>query len=110
MIKTNYNLIPDKLYINYMDKLVNRVFKILPLKDEKSETVNTYITNLLFELTGNQELILFLNNDSQYEALLSNLQGLLIDDSNYRSIILNCIPLIKSLKTKYCSGGENNEY
>jgi hypothetical protein len=107
MIKTTYNLIPDELYINYMDNLVNRVFKILPLKDEKSETVDTYITNLLFELTGNQQLILFLHNDSQYEMLLSNLQGLLIDDNNYRSIILNCIPIIKSLKKKYSLGGEN---
>ena len=81
-IKTLYNSIPVNLHISYMDKLISRVFKILPLKEEKSDTVEAYITSLLYELTGNKELIIYLNNDSRYEAILSNLQKLLSQDEN----------------------------
>lgn len=97
-IKTLYNNIPVNLHISYMDNLINRVFKILPLKEEKSDTVNAYITSLLYELTGNKELIIYLNNDSRYEAILSNLQKLLSQDENYRAIVFNTITLITQIR------------
>lgn len=97
-IKTLYNDIPVNLHINYMDNLINRVFKILPLKEENSDTVEAYITNLLYELTGNKELIIYLNNDSRYEAILSNLQKLLSQDTNYRALVFNTITLITQIR------------
>lgn len=97
-IKTLYNSIPVNLHISYMDKLISRVFKILPLKEEKSDTVEAYITSLLYELTGNKELIIYLNNDSRYEAILSNLQKLLSQDENYRTIVFNTITLITQIR------------
>lgn len=97
-IKTLYNSIPVNLHISYMDKLISRVFKILPLKEEKSDTVEAYITSLLYELTGNKELIIYLNNDSRYEAILSNLQKLLSQDENYRAIVFNTITLITQIR------------
>lgn len=97
-IKTLYNDIPVNLHINYMDNLINRVFKILPLKEEKSDTVEAYITNLLYELTGNKELIIYLNNDSRYETILSNLQKLLSQDTNYRTLVFNTITLITQIR------------
>ena len=97
-IKTLYNSIPVNLHISYMDKLISRVFKILTLKEEKSDTVEAYITSLLYELTGNKELIIYLNNDSRYEAILSNLQKLLSQDENYRTIVFNTITLITQIR------------
>ena len=97
-IKTLYNSIPVNLHISYMDKLISRVFKILPLKEEKSDTVEAYITSLLYELTGNKELIIYLNNDSRYEAILSNLQKLLSQDENYRTIVFINITLITQIR------------
>lgn len=97
-VKTLYNEIPVNLHINYMDNLINRVFKILPLKDEKSDTVEAYITNLLYELTGNKELIIYLNNDSRYETILSNLQKMLSQDTNYRTLVFNTITLITQIR------------
>lgn len=105
MIKTKYNDVPKQLYVRYMDSLIARVFKILPLKDEKSPTVNTYIENLCFELTANEDLIKALKNDGKYLSLISNLNGLLCDDTNYRNVILGCLPLIKDLKNKYLVSG-----
>lgn len=101
-INTIYKPIPQELYKNYLHMLVNRIFKILPLKDEKSETVDDYIVNLLSELTGNKELIVHLHNDSKYETILANLQALLMPDADYRNIVLNTIPLVKQLKEQYC--------
>ena len=102
MIDTIYESIPDEVYCNYMDNLVNRVFKILPMKEEGSDTINSYITSLLQELTGNKELIVFLHNDEKYETILANLQFLLSEECNCRTIVLNTIPIIKQLKSKYC--------
>ena len=90
-IKTLYNSIPTNLHIRYLDSLIGRVFKILPLKEEGSETVDVYISNLLYELTGNKELIAYLNNDSRYEAILSNLQKLISLKENYRAVVFNTI-------------------
>ena len=97
-IKTLYNSIPTNLHIRYLDSLIGRVFKILPLKEEGSETVDVYISNLLYELTGNKELIAYLNNDSRYEAILSNLQKLISLKENYRAVVFNTIALITQIR------------
>ena len=97
-IKTLYNSIPTNLHIRYLDNLIGRVFKILPLKEEGSETVDDYIRNLLYELTGNKELIAYLNNDSRYEAILSNLQKLISLKENYRAVVFNTIALITQIR------------
>lgn len=108
MIDTIYNAIPNELFINYMDSLTNRVFKILPMKDDKDKTVDTYISSLLFEMTGEQELIVFLKNDRRYMTVLNKLQGLLSDDSNYRGVIFDCLSDIGVLKQRYCKGRDTN--
>lgn len=97
-IKTLYNNIPANLHVRYMDNLINRVFKILPLKEENSETVDVYIKNLLYELTGNKELIVYLNNDSRYEAVISNLHKLISLKENYRTVVFNTIALIEQIR------------
>lgn len=102
MVETVYNSIPNELYVNYMNSLTNRIFKILPMKDEKNDTVDIYIANLLFEMTGEYDLIIFLKNDRRYLGVLNKLQGLLTDDSNYRSVIFDCLSDIKILKQNYC--------
>ena len=107
-IKTLYNPIPLEMFENYLNNLVNRVFKILPLKEEKSLTVDIYIMNLLSELTGNYQLITQIHNDGLYETLLANLQSLVGLQKDYRSIVLNTISIIEQLKTKYCTRSEPN--
>lgn len=97
-MKTIYNNIPDNLHYNYLNNLINRVFKILPLKEENSPTVQTYIVSLLSELTGNKELIAVVNNDSRYETILSNLQSLVTEQEIYRTIVFNTINLIVQMK------------
>ena len=96
-IKTQYNSIPCQLHHNYLKNLINRVFKILPMKEEKSDTLDAYISALLQELTGNRDLILYLKNDSRYEMILSNLQSLQNDEVSYRATVFNTISIIKQL-------------
>lgn len=51
-------LMIDNIYIRqYLEKLTHRVFKILPMCEEKSLTINEYIDSLVREITGNANVI-----------------------------------------------------
>lgn len=43
----------DKVvYYKYLDGLKNRIFKILPLCEEKNKHIDTYLENLIIEFKG----------------------------------------------------------
>lgn len=100
-IKTKYSPIPTELYINYLKKLIDKFFKIIPLKEEKSDTVDAYIESLVSELTGMHDLMYALNLNPQIMTLISTLYALLLEDNNYRSEIFKCIQVIKNLESEY---------
>ncbi len=35
MVKVKYGLIPDKLFINYLNFLIGKVFKLLPMREQE---------------------------------------------------------------------------
>lgn len=41
----------------YLNNLINRVFKILPMNEEKCETLDDYVDGLVRELIGNSKMI-----------------------------------------------------
>lgn len=100
-IKTKYSPIPTELYINYLKKLIDKFIKIIPLKEEKSDTVDAYIESLVSELTGMHDLMYALNLNPQIMTLISTLYALLLEDNNYRSEIFKCIQVIKNLESEY---------
>lgn len=106
MIDTKYNPIPTKLCSNYFVILINRFYKILPLKEEASPTITQYITSLLSEMTGNKELIDLLQNDGQYLSLLGSLEYLMLCDNvkTCKREIFKCIRIIEELNRKYFGG------
>lgn len=63
----------DKLTI-YLNSIVNSVFKILPLYEEKNVGVETYIESLLFELYGLEEAVA-IEHGAEYIAIISNLES-----------------------------------
>ena len=103
MIETKYNPISDQLVSNYFEVLINKVYKILPLYEEKSETVGQYIESLLYEITGNQEAIIMINDDGQYASLIGTLESLreFIDVKKIKREVFKCIRIIESLNRKY---------
>lgn len=103
MIDTKYNPIPEQLVSNYFEVLINKFYKILPLYEERSETVGQYIDSLLYELTGNQEAIIMINEDGQYASLIGTLESLQSssDIKKIKREIFKCIRIIESLNKKY---------
>ena len=40
MVQVKYGLIPDKLFVNYLNFLIGKVFKLLPMREQNDETLN----------------------------------------------------------------------
>ena len=57
MIEVKYGLLPKENFCKYFEFLINKTYKILPLKEEKSDTLKSYLESYLRELIGNQELM-----------------------------------------------------
>lgn len=110
MNNTDYEYLPDELYENYLKGLIGKFFKIIPLSEDNSPTLNEFITNLLIEMTGAQPLIIILNNDGRYLVLLSSLSYLLNNDYTFKeckSQIFKCIRIIEDLNKEYFPKGES---
>ena len=62
---------------NYLSSLVNRFFKILPMRDANEPTLSTYMESLMSELVGCERLPTALGGDAMYLSLLATLQYLI---------------------------------
>lgn len=105
-MNTVYNQeISDWSIGKYIERLVNRFYKILPLTENKCETVNEYMLSLQRELLGCQSLFVALGNDDQYISILSLLQYLIEhqdeDFRNVRKEIFQVINVLNKLKNTY---------
>lgn len=59
---------------NYFKTLVNRFFKILPIREAGEKSLPVYIQSLQIEMMGCKELVTELHDDSNFLTLLSILQ------------------------------------
>lgn len=104
-MKFKYGHLSDDLIELYLNNLVGRVYKILPMKEEDSLTLNTYISSLAHELTG---FYLAVEKGKQDEYMLRVLLTLenLIDNDNttsqdiYKREVFKCINLIKKIQQR----------
>lgn len=62
-----------QLYLHYLSCLINQVFKILPLKEQKSEFIDTHISDIIKELKGFDMLI----KDTEYDAVIMRILAIL---------------------------------
>lgn len=89
------------------EELIGRFFKILPLREHNSDTVTQYISGLLREMLGMEQLIEEWHNDGQYLSLLGILQYHVdhpeTSIDTVRSDIFRAINLIKRLQQKYAT-------
>lgn len=93
------------LLYSYLEITKNRVFKILPLLEEKNEGIQHYIESLLFELYGLQNVIIGVKESHSYLSLLCGLESILIETSTkekdlkfIRSEIFKLLGLIKKIQ------------
>lgn len=99
----------DRLLV-YLDALINSVFKILPLYEEKNVGIETYVESLLFELYGLDKVIK-IENSYEYISLLSTLESIKKNVTNQDSEkkvikreVFKCISIIKNAIGKLENG------
>lgn len=104
MIKDNQKLIV------YLNSIVNSVFKVLPLYEEKNIGVEIYVESLLFELYG-LEKVVSISDSYEYISLLSNLESVkseIAKEDSKKSVIkrevFKCINIIKNMVGKLEEG------
>lgn len=97
--------IDSKLLENYFTSLVNHFFKILPIREQNEESLNTYLESLQAEMLGCKGLITVIQEDASYLTLLSILQYL-IDNPDcsqkvVRREVFRAISICNKLKFVY---------
>lgn len=109
MIKVNYDVIPDQLFLNYLDFLIGKVYKCLPMREQQDKTLIKYMESLQRELVGNKELIIELKYNGNFQSILGKLQYLIsneVDIKTFKKDIFDCISLITKLKSEYAEKEE----
>lgn len=99
----------DVMFERYMSNLINRFYKILPIRENEPGTLRDYVSSLQLEMQGCKELIVALNNDDRYLSLLSILQYMKCHDMDVRDVrreVFRAINIVKKLQEKYCTERE----
>lgn len=112
MIEVKYGMIPKKSFCNYFKFLINKTYKILPLKEENSNTLKSYLESYLRELIGNKELVTLLVNEPKFITLLNTLQYLISEEYSVKVCkkeVFKCIKILEELNKKYFDGGDTLE-
>lgn len=99
-MNSKYGEIPNLVCFNYLSRLVDKLFKIIPLKETHSNTVTVYIEDLIYEITGNNSLF----TDSNYNpkildiiCILESVKNTNMTHSEYRRAIFKCITIANQL-------------
>jgi len=99
----------EKLVV-YLSTVVNSVFKILPMFEERNIGVQKYLDSLLFELYGLEEAV-SMEHSYEYISLLSTLESVKKEvakpDSKKTVIkreVFKCINIIKNMIGKLEEG------
>lgn len=105
MVKVNYDAINDnEFFLNYLNFLIGRVYKILPISEDEPVTLKSYLDSLVLELLGSKDLILKLKKDASFLSLIATLQSLSENQYSHnviRSEVFKCIDIIKKLIDRY---------
>lgn len=104
MVQVNLDVLNEQFFVNYLNFLISKVFKILPISEEQPETLKDYLSSLIIELTGNQTLISQIKCDANFLSLLGTLQYLTENDCSHKTIkreVFKCIGIIQDLQEKY---------
>lgn len=92
-----YGIAPVTQFQDNEYDLINQIWKILPYKENNYEDIDTYITSLLFRISGLNEL---LYNPPELITVMSLLETVRTESEHkmYRKAILDCCNIIKRLQ------------
>lgn len=101
------NKLPDGALKSYLQNLINRVFKILPLKEEQCATLTSYLLSLRNELVGCYKISPILESKPQFTAVVCIIEYLATeeyDESVCKREVFKAIGLIESIMKEGCDG------
>lgn len=67
----------------FLNSLTNKIFKIIPLKQEKNPYLNDYIDSLLREINGASLNIVSLNNNQYFISVMNTLKYLSVNECDF---------------------------
>lgn len=108
MIEVKYGLLPKENFCRYFEFLINKTYKILPLKEEKSDTLKSYLESYQRELIGNMDLIPLLVDEPKFITLLNTMQFLIAEeysDKVCKREVFKCIRILEEINEKYFKEG-----
>lgn len=109
-MKVKYGEIPSESFNSYFEILINKTFKILPLKESETDTLESYLNSLLREIVGNAELVGFLKDEPMFISFVSILTYLATEQYDVavcKQEVFKCIRLLKNIRER-CFGGVDN--
>lgn len=108
MIEVKYGLLPKENFCRYFEFLINKTYKILPLKEEKSDTLKSYLESYQRELIGNMDLVPLLVDEPKFITLLNTMQFLIAEecsDKVCKREVFKCIRILEEINEKYFKEG-----
>jgi hypothetical protein len=91
----------DEHYIGlYIDGLVPKIFKLLPIKEQEGHTLAIYHENLMMEIISFSNIIEPYSENRDMLTLISNLETLINIEAHdrYKRKVFECINIAKKLK------------
>lgn len=104
MIQVKYGEIPKENFCRYFEFLIDKTYKILPLKEENSNTLKSYLESFLRELIGNKDLIEMLVDEPHFITVLNTMQFLISEEYSVgicKKEVFKCIKILEKINTKY---------
>jgi hypothetical protein len=108
MIEVKYGLLPKENFCRYFEFLINKTYKILPLKEEKSDTLKSYLESYQRELIGNMDLVPMLVKEPKFITVLNTIQYLISEeysDKVCKREVFKCIRILEEINEKYFKEG-----
>ena len=104
MIMLKYGQLSKNSLKKYVNSLINKTYKILPMREENSPTLKSYLNSYLVELLGCQKLILLLSDEPQFITIITTMTYLANNECSiqqYKKEIFKCIHILDSINKKY---------
>lgn len=90
---------------NYLNSLIGKLYKLLPIRENSPETFPTYSRGLRDELFGFKGLVIALSHDPSYVSIMSMLQNFIDSPEcpveDVRREVFSMISLCKKLISRY---------
>ena len=97
MIEVKYGALPRENFCKYFEFLINKTYKILPLKEEKSDTLKSYLESYL--------------NEPRFITVLNTMQFLISEEYSNKVCkreVFKCIRILEEINEKYFKEVDSN--